>query len=149
MCNLVFHIDRTYRYPRVPSSERKYLLHTTTIRRYTYHWFNLSLKSHQDMIAFLHPEPCFPLDSNARLVRASTTRLAGYDLARRPGIAGWDIKSWVPDEEVPRSKKQRHRLCRHDGVIFWRREVRDAKCVPKHNVLVVDLLAWIGVDPLW
>ena len=88
------------------------------------------------------------LDIDACLVLASVSGLASEDLAGCPCIAGWHIERRIPHEEVSRAQQQGHRLRRHDGVIFWRREVRDAESVPEHNVFVIDLLGGIGFDPL-
>lgn len=87
-------------------------------------------------------------DQNTSLVDATrTSGLACSDLAGRPGIAGWDIESGIAQEEVPRSQQHRHGLGGHDRVVLGGGEVRQAECVPEHDVFVLNVLSWVGIDP--
>lgn len=68
-------------------------------------------------------------------------------LARRGGIARRHIHDRVVLEEITRPQQQRDRLDGHDGEILGRRDMRDAKGMPEHDVLVVDRLGAVA-DPL-
>lgn len=72
------------------------------------------------------------------------------NLRRRLSKTRRHIQSRVTSEEVPGSKEHGHRLSRHDRVIFRRGEMCQAKCVPEHDVCVVDGGVGTGFfDPGW
>ena len=77
-----------------------------------------------------------------------TPFLASQNLTRRPRIRRRHIKRRIAQEEVPRPEQQRHRLSRHDWIVFWAGKVDDAERVPEDDVFIVDLRIWIVCDPL-
>lgn len=84
----------------------------------------------------------------------SVTLLAGTcispsgNLRRRTRKARRHIKDRAPVKEVTRAKKERHRLSRHDRVVFRRGEVRETESVPQHDVCVINGTARTsGFDP--
>ena len=92
------------------------------------------------------------LDQHARPITLLTTTILfpRGNLRRGSRIARRDIEGRVAIEEVPRTQEQRHRLSRHDGVVFRRREMRETECVPQDNIGVVDGTAWTrGLNPGW
>ena len=87
------------------------------------------------------------LDTRVILAACLSAR-ACCNLSRRAGMARRDIQSRVPLEEVSRTQEQSHGLGGHNGEVFWRGEVGDAKGVPQDDIFVVDLLVGICVNPL-
>lgn len=75
--------------------------------------------------------------------------LSRSNLTRRARKAGRYIEGRIAEEEVPWSEQQRHGLGGHDRIVLWRREVGNAKCMPEHDVFIVDLFIRGGLDPLW
>lgn len=86
-------------------------------------------------------------DNSARLIPITCPLLLRRHLRRRRRVTRWDVERRVLQKEIPRPQQQRHGLRRHDRVIFWRREVRDPKGVPQHDVGVIDALIPVLGDP--
>jgi hypothetical protein len=66
---------------------------------------------------------------------------------RHTAIARPHIQTRIPREEISWSQQQRHRLCRHDRKVFWRREVRDAEGMPEYDVGIDEVGGRIGLNP--
>lgn len=80
--------------------------------------------AHTRLVRILHPHPQQP-------------RLPS-PLTRRHRITRRYIQRRIPGEEIPRPEEQCHRLGGHDGKVFRRGEVGDAKGVPEDDVGVFD-----------
>ena len=68
----------------------------------------------------------------------------GEHLARRAGVGRRDIHDRVVGEEIAWAQQKRHRLDRHHGEVFGRRDVSHAKGVPEDHILVLDGLAAVA-----
>lgn len=97
------------------------------------------LNSHQIRLHKTVPL-CHPSQySHARLVH-----IIGYCPLLRRNLTGCrtirrrHIQCRILEEEIPWSQQQRHRLRRHNRIVFRGREMRDAKGVPEHDIGVVD-----------
>ena len=84
------------------------------------------------------------------ILLARTCRTTSRNLRRSSSEARRNIQCRVPSEEVPRTKKQRHRFRRHDGEIFRGREMGQTKGVPQDDIGIVNGAVRSGCfDPGW
>lgn len=61
--------------------------------------------------------------------------------------ARWHIERRILQEKIPRSEQQCHWLGRHDWKVFWRREMRNAKCVPQHDICILNIFMTMFRNP--
>ena len=107
------------------------------------------VSNHIHLHNFIAPLP-LPLslsDQYTGAIVSSILLLARQHLTGRAGKTRRDIQRGIAGEKVARPQQQRHGLGRHDGKIFRRGKVGDAKGVPEHQVGVVDPHLRIGRDP--
>jgi len=81
---------------------------------------------------------------STQLIHKRTSLL---NTTRNAAIARRNIHTRITYEEVARSQQQRHGLSRHNRKVFRRWEMRDAECVPQHDIGVVEVLVGVGFDP--
>ena len=72
----------------------------------------------------------------------------GGHLTRRHTPLRRHVHDRIIIKEIPRPQQYAHWLTWHDGEIFRRRKVYKSKCMPEHNVLVVNRLLAVA-NPLW
>lgn len=86
--------------------------------------------------------PLLPLPSKRqsrnRVHNPPDARLPSSDLAGRARVRRRHIHARITRKEVPRSKKDRHGLRWHYGIIFRRWKMREAKSVPEHDVCIIE-----------
>jgi hypothetical protein len=71
-------------------------------------------------------------------------------LCRGTSKARRHIEDRVAVEEVTRSKKQSHRLSRHDRVVFRGGEMGQTESMPENDIRVIDrAVRASGFNPSW